>query len=251
MLQASSERPASAAGMWVPGMSPQAAAEAGAARLWVPGVTPQAAGSARAREIAQRREEMLGMLHGLPEADYELSLTDLVEKTANGAAAGGNGETKEAAPSPRPLAPPPPTETKEATPTPSPPLGPPAEQQQPAPVPRTERKGSARRGGRSFRSSSDGVLLNFYMPRSLTRSFTAPRAARAQPVVHCARPAASVVVVSDDRNKRERDGDTVRCWPLPWDRRWRKSSRRDLTSPPTGESAVLEAAKHSAPPAKT
>jgi hypothetical protein len=33
-------------------------------------------------------------------------------------------------------------------------------------------------GGSSFRSSSDGVLLNFYMPRSLTRSFTAPRPSR-------------------------------------------------------------------------
>jgi hypothetical protein len=137
MLQASSER-AAAARLWVPGM--------------IPG--PMDAVSARAQEIARRREEMLGMLHDLPESEYELSLTDLVEK------AGG----EEAA-------------------------APPAEGRDPAAARsasgRPERRASARRrtdsgstGGSSFRSSSDGVLLNFYTPRSLTRSFTAPRPSR-------------------------------------------------------------------------
>ncbi|CAM0870262.1 unnamed protein product [Alopecurus aequalis] len=225
MLQAGSERPLPAGSMWVPGMSPQA----------------DVGSSARAREIARRRDEMLGMLHGLPESEYELSLTDLVEKTTGGSVA----------------LPPPtqPSERKEASPSPSPspsPLGRPAArsesgrqslEQQPAP--RTDRRGSSRwrgdsGGGRSsFRSSSDGVLLNFYMPRAISRSFTAPRpGAHHAPVAR----AAAVVPDPDDSNKRERDSDTVKCWPtMPWDKRWRKSSRRD----PAGESAaILEPVKH-------
>ncbi|XP_048532595.1 uncharacterized protein LOC125543830 [Triticum urartu] len=240
MLQAGSERAAplpGAARLWVPGMSPVAADGAGA--------------SARAREIARRRDEMLGMLRDLPEADYELSLTDLVDKTA---APGANGCVP-----PLPL----PVERKEASPSPSP-LGlaesggqaEPQPQQQPARA--TERKGSAsarRRGdggsgggSRSgLRSSSDGVLLNFYMPRSFTRSFTAPRPARTPSFSTSGRAASAVA--PDDCNKRERDGDTVRCWPLPWDRRWRKSSRRrqDPAAATSGElSAMLTAADHSA-----
>jgi hypothetical protein len=139
MLQASSER---AAGLpWVPGMSPCPPSE-------------------RAQEIARRREEMLGMLHDLPESEYELSLTDLVvEKAA------GGGDCGEAAPAPM-------AEGKDPGAS------------RPAPggqlPPAAARRASARRrdSGGSFRSSSDGVLLNFYMPRSLTRSFTAPRPAR-------------------------------------------------------------------------
>ncbi|KAG2543860.1 uncharacterized protein LOC120690273 [Panicum virgatum] len=208
MLQASSER-AAAARLWVPGM--------------IPG--PMDAVSARAQEIARRREEMLGMLHDLPESEYELSLTDLVEK------AGG----EEAA-------------------------APPAEGRDPAAARsasgRPERRASARRrtdsgstGGSSFRSSSDGVLLNFYTPRSLTRSFTAPRPSRTPSFAGGRTPS-----VASECYKRERDLDaeTVKCWSLLWDRRWRKSSRRDPGSPP-GESAmhaasaaILKAAKHSA-----
>ncbi|KAM3316056.1 hypothetical protein ACQJBY_034285 [Aegilops geniculata] len=244
MLQAGAERAAplpGAARLWVPGMSPVAADGAGA--------------SARAREIARRREEMLGMLRDLPEAEYELSLTDLVDKTA--AAGANNG-----------CAAPLPTERKEASLSPSPsPLGlaersasgGQAEPQQQQAARATERKGSAsarRRGdggsgsggGSSLRSSSDGVLLNFYMPRSFTRSFTAPRPARTPSFSNPGRAASAIV--PEDCNKRERDGDTVRCWPLPWDRRWRKSSRRrqDPASATSGElSAMLTAADHSAP----
>ena len=186
MLQAGSERPLLVGSMWVPGMSPQAAPADGGT-------------SARAREIARRRDEMLGMLRGLPESEYELSLTDLVEKTTTGAAVA--------------LPPPPPTpsERKEASPSP---LGRPAaarsesgrqsEQQQQPPAAKTERRGSSRRRGdsgsgrSSFRSSSDGVLLNFYMPRAISRSFTAPR-----PGAHA--PSASAraaAVVPDDCSKR-------------------------------------------------
>ncbi|XP_062216983.1 uncharacterized protein LOC133917047 [Phragmites australis] len=199
MLQASSERPA--------------------ARLWVPGMGPQLmdAGSARAQEIARRREEMMGMLHDLPESEYELSLTDLVEK------AGGEAVVAAA-----------PSEEKELGPTGWSVSGRQAgQQQQPTPAGRPERRGSARRrdsgSGSSFRSSSDGVLLNFYMPRSLTRSFTAPRPSRTPLVSGCRTPS-----VSSDCNKRERDADaeTVKCWSLLWDRRWRKSSRRDPGAPP-------------------
>jgi hypothetical protein len=147
MLQASSERQASGSGgLWVPGMSP--------------GLMD--AGSARAQEIARRREEMMGMLHDLPESEYELSLTDLVEK------AGADANT----------------ERKEPEPASAGKLG--GQQIQLPPVAATgkpERRGSSRRresgnNRSSFRSSSDSVLLNFYMPRSLTRSFTAPRPSR-------------------------------------------------------------------------
>lgn len=251
MLQAGSERPLPAGSiMWVPGMSmsPQAAPHG----YGHGGASP----SARALEIARRRDEMLGMLHGLPESDYELSLTDLVEKTA-GAGAGNAGV---AYPLPLPPLPTPPSERKEAGPSPSPLGRPPAglsesgrqaEQQAAA---KTERRGSARRRGdsgsgsgsgrSSFRSSSDGVLLNFYMPRSFTRSFTSPRSSHHAPSAHAAgRASSTAIVVPDDSNKRERDSDAVKCWPMPWDRRWRKSSRRDQA----GESAaILDAAKHSA-----
>jgi len=217
MLQASSER-AAAARLWVPGM--------------IPG--PMDAVSARAQEIARRREEMLGMLHDLPESEYELSLTDLVEKAG--------GEVEAAAP---------PAEGRDEQPdlvarsaSGRPPAG------------RPDRRASARRrtdsggvAGSSFRSSSDGVLLNFYMPRSLTRSFTAPRPSRTPSFSGGRTPS-----VASECNKRERDRDaeTVKCWSLLWDRRWCKSSRRDPGAPP-GEStmraasaAILKAAKHSA-----
>ncbi|KAG8073265.1 hypothetical protein GUJ93_ZPchr0006g43124 [Zizania palustris] len=219
-LQAGSEQQP-AAGMWVPGM-----------------MIPQAvdAGSARAQEIARRREEMLGMLRDLPESEYELSLTDLVEKA-------------DVAPSPSP-------EGQEAgaagtgTGTGLTVSG----RQQPAVAGRPERRGSVRRwdSGGSFRSSSDGVLLNFYMPRSLTRSSTTPRLGRPASV-----SGGRSASVCSDRNKRERDGETVRCWSLLWDRRWRKSSRRDHANAPPNESAIraasaaiLKAAKHSSSPTK-
>ncbi|XP_051183525.1 uncharacterized protein [Lolium perenne] len=214
MLQAGSERRLLPAGsMWVPGMSLQQAPYGAASP------------SARALEIARRRDEMLGMLHGLPESDYELSLTDLVEKTA------ASGGANAGLPLPPPL-PPSPSERKEPIPSP---LGRPGWQseQQPAaktkPFPSSRRRSESGSGSgsarSSFRSSSDSVLLNFYMPRSITRSFTAPRAGgRGSSVSGPARAA----VVPDDSNKRERDSDSVKCWPMmPWDRRWRKSSRRD------------------------
>jgi len=211
MLQASSER-ASAARLWVPGM--------------IPG--PMDAVSARAQEIARRREEMLGMLHDLPESEYELSLTDLVEKAGGEEAAAPPAEGRDQ---------PDPAAARSAS-------GRPAGRPE-----RRRRTDSGSAGGSSFRSSSDGVLLNFYTPRSLTRSFTAPRPSRTPSFAGGRTPS-----VASECYKRERDLDaeTVKCWSLLWDRRWRKSSRRDPGSPP-GESAmhaasaaILKAAKHSA-----
>ncbi|RWR89483.1 hypothetical protein CKAN_01854000 [Cinnamomum micranthum f. kanehirae] len=47
--------------------------------LWFPGKSVYPV-TERAQEIAKRREELIGLLRGLPESEYELSLTDLVEK---------------------------------------------------------------------------------------------------------------------------------------------------------------------------
>lgn len=231
--------------------------------LWVPGMTPwptMDATSARGQEIARRREEMLGMLHDLPESEYELSLTDLVEKAGGGGGGdGGEAEAKAAtAPAPAP-APAVKAEGKDPGAARSVSGGQQQAQAQ-APAGRPERKASSRRrdsgsiGGGSFRSSSDGVLLNFYMPRSLTRSFTAPRHTRTPSFSGCRSPS-----IASDCNKRERDPDaeTVKCWSLLWDRRWRKSSRRDPGAPPSesestiraASAAIIKAAKHSAAPA--
>jgi hypothetical protein len=53
--------------------------------------------------------------------------------------------------------------------------------------------------------------------------------------------------------ERDPDAETVKCWSLLWDRRWRKSSRRDHGAPPgepaaihAASAAILKAAKHSA-----
>ena len=183
MLQASSERPAAAAGLlWVPGMSPWPTMDAGL--------------STRAQEIARRREEMLGMLHDLPESEYELSLTDLVEKAGGGADGDGGEADAAAAAAPAPAAK---TEGKDTAARSA--SG--GQQQAPPAAGKPERRASARRrdsgsvGGGSFRSSSDGVLLNFYMPRSLTRSFTAPRHTRTSSASGCRSPS-----VASDCNKR-------------------------------------------------
>ncbi|TVU48550.1 hypothetical protein EJB05_08191, partial [Eragrostis curvula] len=240
-------------------------AERGAgSRLWVPGMSPglMDAGSARAQEIARRREEMLGMLHDLPESEYELSLTDLVEKAGADNAEAASTEGKEPGPAGRSAS------GKQAAQQ--------VQQQQPTPG-RPERRASARRrdggsGGSSFRSSSDGVLLNFYMPRSLTRSFTAPRPSRTPSISggrtpsvaasdcnkstiesSCAYVEARALKADREGLRKERDEDAgaVKCWSLPWDRPWRKSSRRDPAAPPndndsTVRTAILKAAKHSA-----
>ncbi|XP_010919133.2 uncharacterized protein [Elaeis guineensis] len=159
--------------------------------LWLPGMKMEgfevAPPSARAREIARSREELLGLLRDLPESEYELSLTDLVEKgsVANNSAAKAKnsleGECNRA------------SSAKE----------------------RKKRRNS--RG--SCGSSSDGVLLNFYVPASLTRSLTAPRSSR---VVAHGRGDMT------DCNKRDREPTTFGCWSALWERRRGKSRRQVL-----------------------
>ncbi|KAJ3682059.1 hypothetical protein LUZ60_014632 [Juncus effusus] len=96
--------------------------------------------SSRAQEIARCKEEMMSLLKDVPESEYELSLTDLVEKKS--------------------------TKEKELI----------DEQKNLMKEKKDFRK--KRNSSRSFRSSSDGVLLNFFMPVSLTRSLTIPRGRR-------------------------------------------------------------------------
>lgn len=105
--------------------------------------------SDRAKEIAKSREEMLSLLHDMPESDYELSLTDIIDKNSSSSSSSGQKEKKE----------------KEL------------EKEE-----KNLRKGGLKaerkrsNSGKSLRCSSDGVLLNFYTPTSiLTRSLTTPK----------------------------------------------------------------------------
>ncbi|KAG9455312.1 hypothetical protein H6P81_008216 [Aristolochia fimbriata] len=54
--------------------------------LWFPGKPTYQlpAVTARGKEIAMRRDELIGLLRDAPECDFELSLTDLVEKKSSG-----------------------------------------------------------------------------------------------------------------------------------------------------------------------
>ncbi|KAG6504037.1 hypothetical protein ZIOFF_036362 [Zingiber officinale] len=117
----------------------------GGAPLWLPGKKMEEAGfmaaapvSSRALEIAKSREELLLLLHDVPESEYELSLTDLVERRSLAPAAGKDQKGS------------PPVARKE------------------------EKKKKKRRTSSGGGSSSDGVLLNLYLPSSLSRSLTTP-----------------------------------------------------------------------------
>ncbi|XP_072958032.1 uncharacterized protein [Typha angustifolia] len=150
--------------------------------LWFPGTkmekfasTPP---SARALEIAKRRQELLGLLNGLAESDFELSLTDLVE---NGL--GANKSTEKTLDI---------EELKRTTTTSAVKVG---------------RRKKRSNSGSSCGSSSDGVLLNFYMPTSLARSLTARSSSRAL------------------RNGRDTEPVTLGCWSALWERGRQKSRR--------------------------
>ncbi|RZS28219.1 hypothetical protein BHM03_00061786 [Ensete ventricosum] len=121
--------------------------------------------SERGLEIAKSREELLRLLHDLPESEFELSLTDLVEKgtgfagdpVANKGASLHEGQLNRAT-----------VLSKERR--------------------RRKKKQRSSSSRSSFgSSSSDGVLLNFYVPASLSRSLTTPRSSR--------RPAAAATTV--------------------------------------------------------
>ena len=127
------------------------------ASLWYPVKKLEGFGAAqlsgRAREIAKNREELLGLLQDLPESEYELSLTDLVEKPASTVDDAPISNADGNSPGER--------ETKRAT------------------TVVKERKKMRRNSSSGFGSGgSGGVLLNMYMPSSLSRSLTASRASR-------------------------------------------------------------------------
>ncbi|KAF3321278.1 hypothetical protein FCM35_KLT14531 [Carex littledalei] len=149
--------------------------------------------SDRAKEIAKSKEEMLSLLHDMPESDYELSLTDIVDKKSS-----GTDQNKE----------------KDAD-----------HQKKELEKDRNLHKGiKAERkrsnSGKSLRCSSDGVLLNFYTPTSLTRSLTTPKTCKMMP------PTTSTSI---DYTKRENERilKFMGCWSLLWDRRGNKSKRQN------------------------
>ncbi|KAJ6809229.1 uncharacterized protein M6B38_161560 [Iris pallida] len=148
--------------------------------------------TARAREIARSREELLGLLRGLPEPEFELSLTDLVESSA---------------------------ETEDR-------LLPVINQQERRPVKERIKKARKSSSSSSFfeRSSSSGgggVLLNMYVPTSLTRSLTSSGGSRrssAGPKDHAA-----------DQFAIKRDTKVpilFNCWSTIWYGKSDKSRRR-------------------------
>lgn len=107
--------------------------------------------TARAKEIAKSREEMLSLLHDMPESDYELSLTDIVDSKSGAAASADKEKEEDSVGDQKNL-----HKGKER---------------------KRSNSGKSLRSnsGKNLRCSSDGVLLNFYMPTSLTRSLTTPR----------------------------------------------------------------------------
>ncbi|CAL9108824.1 unnamed protein product [Musa textilis] len=152
--------------------------------LWFPGARMEGFAvvppSKRTAEIAKSREELLRLLHDLPECEYELSLTDLVEKGP----VAGDSTAAESSPS-----------LEEG-------------KSDQASLAKKRKQDMIRSNKRSFRSHSDGVLLRFYMPASLTRSLTTPRTSRGR---RC----------NSSKDCNERDGEVIPfgCWSALWNRR--------------------------------
>ncbi|KAJ0969965.1 hypothetical protein J5N97_022842 [Dioscorea zingiberensis] len=150
--------------------------------LWFPGKKPEGVTmtpmTGRASEIAKSREELLGLLHDLPESEYELSLTDLVQKA--------EPQTDSAVP-------------KDKIKT---------SLEEDVHVVSLVKERKKRRSSASSRgSSSEGVLLNVYLPSSLTRSLTTPHSAHRSPI-----PKAPTVEFS----KRDREPSSLGCWSAIW-----------------------------------
>ncbi|CAL9776272.1 unnamed protein product [Musa acuminata subsp. burmannicoides] len=160
--------------------------------LWFPGTRMEGFAvvppSKRTAEIAKSREELLRLLHDLPECEYELSLTDLIEKGPVAA----DSTTAESSPS-----------LEEG-------------KSDQASLAKKRKQDMNRSNKRGFRSHSDGVLLRFYVPASLTRSLTTPRTSRGR---RC----------KSTNESNERDGEVIPfgCWSALWNRRG-KSSRKAL-----------------------
>lgn len=144
--------------------------------------------TARAREIAKSREELLGLLHGLPEAEFELSLTDLVESSTEDRQPEGINVIN---------------------------------QQERRPVKERIKKARKSSSSSSFeRSSSSGVLLNMYVPASLTRSLTSSSGSRRS-------SAGPKDDAADHFTKRDTKVPILfSCWSTIWYRKSDKSRRR-------------------------
>lgn len=121
--------------------------------------------SKRALEIAKSREELLGLLRGLPEHEFELSLTDLVEKAPAGGSSDAAAEDCNSSS---------------------------ASDEDKSKLKKKKKTGYSGGGRRRFRSRSDGVLLRFYVPASLTRSHTTPPPTRGT----------SLIAAADDYDER-------------------------------------------------
>ncbi|KAK1320466.1 hypothetical protein QJS10_CPA03g01961 [Acorus calamus] len=120
--------------------------------------------SDRAQEIAKKQEELIRLLRDLPESDYELSLTDLVENDSVDVSVdeGKKKVSKAAAKSKKKI---------------------------------------------SRSSSTDGVLLNMFVPLLMTRRLNA---SRRSPI---------------DQTKRDKNRASIGCFPILWDRGRGKSRR--------------------------
>ncbi|WOL09991.1 hypothetical protein Cni_G18745 [Canna indica] len=176
---------------------------------WFPVTTPEFQGfapSERSVEIAKRKEELLGLLHDLPEQEFELSLTDLVEKKAGPVDDGDAMSTISAV---------------DLHNVPADEGGMKGKQEGMMTKKRKkEMNGSKSR--RRFRSRSDGVLLRFYVPASLTRSRTTPAPCRGTSLSQ------SMANKGDDFDiEREIEAETsLGCWSVLWNRR--AKSRRQM-----------------------
>lgn len=167
--------------------------------LWFPGKKLEGFGaatlSARAQEIAKSREELLGLLQDLPESEFELSFTDLVEKS-------DSGTDNDAAPKDDKDSPPENNANKASIVVAA---------KQRKKLKRTNSSGASRS------SSSNGVLLNMYLPSSLSRSLTTSRASRGT----TASPNLAV-----HREKREKEHVMLGCLSGLWETRQEKSKKK-------------------------
>ncbi|MQL80511.1 hypothetical protein Taro_012976 [Colocasia esculenta] len=147
--------------------------------------------SVRAQEISRSHEEMLGLLRGLPETEYELSFTDLVERTTS-AVVDGEGTATAAAGEDAAAAGQGGDKAKETG---------------------MRRSSSERRAGGGCK---EGVLLNVYFPSSLSRSLTESRVRRAT----------GKRSAPGDCIKRDRQRLAFGCWSAIWERGRGKARRQ-------------------------
>ncbi|KAJ0967850.1 hypothetical protein J5N97_024767 [Dioscorea zingiberensis] len=136
--------------------------------------------SARALEVVGRKEELLGLLQGLPEEEYELSLTELVERELeiDGTVPVDRNSSS--------------TSSMEVH-----------------DIKRSFSLIKERKNMRSIKESmisrGRGVLLNVYMPASLTRSLTTSNSSLR-----------SMPISPSQCRGRDRKTTKLGCWPAIW-----------------------------------